>query len=181
MHHIVKKPKKGQVINMEEQRTHIISALVLHKPGVLQRVAGLFTRRGFNIESITVGTSEQENIARMTIIAKGDGKVLEQITKQLNKIIDVIKVRDLEPENTVKRELCLIKVYSPTEKVRAEVVQYVNIFRGRVIDVSPETLTIEMTGASDKIDALIDLVKGFGIKEIARTGPTAMSRGVKTI
>lgn len=166
---------------MEEQRTHIISALVLHKPGVLQRVAGLFTRRGFNIDSITVGTSEQKNIARMTIIAKGDGKVLEQITKQLNKIIEVIKVRDLEPDNTVKRELCLIKVYSPTEKSRSEIVQYVNIFRGHVIDVSPETLTIEMTGASDKIDALIDLVKGFGIKEIARTGPTAMSRGIKTI
>lgn len=181
MYHIMKQLKKGQVIKMEDQRTHIISALVLHKPGVLQRVAGLFTRRGFNIESITVGTSEQEEIARMTIIAKGDGKVLEQITKQLNKIIDVIKVRDLEPENTVKRELCLIKVHSPTEKVRAEVVQYVNIFRGHVIDVSPETLTIEMTGASDKIDALIDLVKGFGIKEIARTGPTAMSRGIKTI
>ncbi len=166
---------------MEEQQTHIISALVLHKPGVLQRVAGLFTRRGFNIESITVGTSEQEGIARMTIMAKGDGKVLEQITKQLNKLIEVIKVRDLEPENTVKRELCLIKVYSPTEKIRSEVIQYVNIFRGRVIDVSPETLTVEITGESDKIEALIDLVKGFGIKEIARTGPTAMSRGIKTI
>ena len=117
----------------------------------------------------------------MTIIANGDGKVLEQITKQLNKIIDVIKVRDLEPENTVKRELCLIKVHSPTEKVRSEVIQYINIFRGRIIDVSPETLTVEITGASDKIDALIDLVKTFGIKEIARTGPTAMSRGLKTI
>ncbi|MGB9936330.1 MAG: acetolactate synthase small subunit [Methanobacterium sp.] len=166
---------------MEEQKSHIISALVLHKPGVLQRVAGLFTRRGFNIESITVGTSEQEGIARMTIIAKGDGKVLEQITKQLNKIIDVIKVRDLDIEKTVKRELCLIKVHSPTEKIRSEVIQYANIFRGRVIDVSPETLTVEITGESDKIDALIDLVKTFGIKEIARTGPTAMSRGIKTI
>jgi acetolactate synthase-1/3 small subunit len=172
---------KGQMINMDEQRTHIISALVLHKPGVLQRVAGLFTRRGFNIESITVGTSEQKGIARMTIMAKGNEKVLEQITKQLNKIIDVIKVRDLEPENTVKRELCLIKVHSPTEKVRSEVIQYVNIFRGRIIDVSPETLTVEITGRSDKIDALIDLVMTFGIKEIARTGPTAMSRGIKTI
>lgn len=166
---------------MDEQRTHIISALVLHKPGVLQRVAGLFTRRGFNIDSITVGTSEQEGIARMTIISKGDGKVLEQITKQLNKIIEVIKVRDLDIEKTVKRELCLIKVHSPTEKVRSEVIQYVNIFRGRVIDVSPETLTVEITGESDKIDALIDLVKTFGIKEIARTGPTAMARGIKTI
>lgn len=166
---------------MDEQRTHIISALVLHKPGVLQRVAGLFTRRGFNIESITVGTSEQKGIARMTIISKGDKKILEQITKQLNKIIEVIKVRDLEPENTVKRELCLIKVHSPTEKVRSEVIQYVNIFRGRIIDVSPETLTVEITGKSYKINALIDLVKAFGIKEIARTGPTAMSRGIKTI
>ena len=180
-YHITEQQKKGQVINMEDRRTHIISALVLHKPGVLQRVAGLFTRRGYNIESITVGTSEQEGLARMTIIAKGDGKVLEQITKQLNKIIDVIKVRDLEPENTVKRELCLIKVHIPTEKVRSEIIQYANIFRGRIIDLSPETLTIEITGASDKIDALIDLVKTFGIKEIARTGPTAMSRGIKTI
>ncbi len=166
---------------MVEERTHIISALVLHKPGVLQRVAGLFTRRGFNIDSITVGTSEQEGIARMTIMAKGDEKILEQITKQLNKIIDVIKVRDLEPERTVKRELCLIKVHTPTEMVRSEVIQYINIFRGRIIDVSPETLTVEITGESDKIEALIDLVKSFGIKEIARTGPTAMSRGIKTI
>jgi len=166
---------------MENQRTHIISALVLHKPGVLQRVAGLFTRRGFNIDSITVGTSEQENVARMTIISKGDEKVLEQITKQLNKLIDVIKVRDLDVETTVKRELCLIKVHSPTEQTRSEVIQYASIFRGRIIDVSPETLTIEITGATDKIDALIDLLKGFGIKEIARTGPTAISRGIKTI
>jgi len=179
--HITGMLKRGQAIKMDEERTHIISALVLHKPGVLQRVAGLFTRRGFNIDSITVGISEQEGLARMTIMAKGDEKVLEQITKQLNKIIDVIKVRDLEPEKTVKRELCLIKVHTPTEKVRSEVIQYVNIFRGRVIDVSPETLTVEITGESDKIEALIDLVKAFGIKEIARTGPTAMSRGIKTI
>ncbi|MBM4240495.1 MAG: acetolactate synthase small subunit [Euryarchaeota archaeon] len=166
---------------MEDQRTHIISALVLHKPGVLQRIAGLFTRRGFNIDSITVGTSEHADIARITIIAKGDERVLEQITKQLNKLIDVIKVRDLDPESTVKRELCLIKVHAPSEQVRSEVVQYASIFRGRIIDVSPETLTIEITGASDKIDALIDMVRSFGIKEIARTGPTAISRGTKTI
>lgn len=164
-----------------ERRTHIISALVLHKPGVLQRVAGLFTRRGFNIENITVGTSEKDNMARMTIIARGDEKVLEQITKQLNKLIDVIKVRDLEPEITVKRELCLIKVHAPAERIRSEVIQYANIFRGRIIDVSPENLTVEITGSPDKIDALIDLLRSFGIKEIARTGPTAISRGTKTI
>jgi acetolactate synthase-1/3 small subunit len=168
------------VINME-RRTHIISALVEHKPGVLQRVAGLFTRRGFNIDSITVGESETTGLARMTIIAQGDQKVLEQITKQLNKLIDVIKVRDLDPESTVKRELCLIKVHAPSESIRAEVIQYASIFRGRIIDVSSEALTVEITGDSDKIDALLDLLKGFGIKELARTGPTAMSRGMKTI
>ncbi|OPY29914.1 MAG: acetolactate synthase 3 regulatory subunit [Methanobacterium sp. PtaU1.Bin242] len=164
---------------MDEQRTHIISALVLHKPGVLQRVAGLFTRRGFNIENITVGTSENEDMARMTIIAQGDEKVLEQITKQLNKLIDVIKVRDLEPDSTVKRELCLIKIHAPAERIRSEVIQYANIFRGRIIDVSPETLTVEITGSPDKIEALIELLRGFGIKEIARTGPTAISRGMQ--
>jgi len=169
------------VIKVEESRTHIISALVLHKPGVLQRVAGLFTRRGFNIETITVGTSENENLARMTIISKGDEKVLEQITKQLNKLIDVIKVRDLDPGSSVKRELCLIKVHTASDNARAEVIQYTNIFRGRVIDVSPETLTVEITGDPEKIEALIDLVSIFGIKEIARTGPTAITRGNKTI
>lgn len=169
------------MIKLEESRTHIISALVLHKPGVLQRVSGLFTRRGFNIETITVGTSENKNLARMTIISKGDEKVLEQITKQLNKLIDVIKVRDLDPDITVKRELCLIKVHTATEKARAEVIQYTNIFRGRVIDVNPETLTVEITGDPEKIEAMIDLVSNFGIKEIARTGPTAITRGNKTI
>lgn len=163
------------------ERSHIISALVEHKPGVLQRVAGLFTRRGFNIDTITVGETEKKKLARMTIIAKGDDKVLEQITKQLNKLIDVIKVRDLEMETTVKRELCLIKVHTPLEKIRSEVIQYAGIFRGRIIDVSPETLTVEITGDPEKIDALIDLLRNFGIKEVARTGPTAMSRGIKTI
>ena len=166
---------------MDESRTHIISALVLHKPGVLQRIAGLFTRIGFNIENITVGTSEQEHLARMTIIAKGDEKVLEQITKQLNKLIEVIKVRDLEPQITVKRELCLIKVHTANEKVRSKVIQYANIFHGRIIDVGPDTLTIEITGPPEKIESLIDLVRIFGIKEVARTGPTAISRGTKTM
>ncbi len=166
---------------MDEQRTHIISALVLHKPGVLQRVSGLFTRRGFNIENITVGTSEQDDMARMTIITQGDEKVLEQITKQLNKLIDVVKVRDLDPESTVKRELCLIKIHAASERIRSEVIQYANIFRGRIIDVSPETLTVEITGTPEKIEALIDLLRGFGIKEIARTGPTAISRGMQDV
>lgn len=160
-----------------EVKTHIISAIVEHKPGVLQRVAGLFTRRGFNIESITVGESEMPGLARMTIIAKGDDKILEQLTKQLNKLIDVIKVRDLKPTNIVKRELCMVKVHAPDEKSRSEIIQYANIFRGRIIDVSTETLTVEVTGDSDKIDAFIELLTSFGIKELARTGSTAMTRG----
>lgn len=164
-----------------ELKTHIISTIVEHKPGVLQRVSGLFTRRGFNIENITVGESETPGLARMTIIAKGDDKLLEQLTKQLNKLIDVIKVRDLEPTNIVQRELCLIKVHAPEERARSEIIQYANIFRGRIVDVSTETLTVEITGDTDKIDAFIELMTGFGIKELARTGPTAMSRGPKTI
>ncbi|ADP76857.1 acetolactate synthase, small subunit [Methanothermus fervidus DSM 2088] len=162
-------------------RTHTISALVEHKPGVLQRISGLFTRRGYNIESITVGESENPELARMTIIVKGDEKVLEQITKQLNKLVDVIKVRDLDPKTTVMRELCLIKVHAPDESSRSEVIQYANIFRGRIVDVSPETLTVEVTGDPEKINALISLLESFGIKELARTGPTAISRGKKTI
>jgi acetolactate synthase-1/3 small subunit len=166
---------------MDEQRSHIISALVMHRPGVLQRVSGLFTRRGFNIDSITVGPSEQDGLARMTIISRGDDKILEQIIKQLNKIIEVIKVRDLDPEGTVVRELCLIKTHATSESARSEIIQYANIFRGRIVDVGPENLTLEITGTPDKIDALIDLLRAYGIKEIARTGPTAISRGSKTI
>lgn len=169
------------MINVDELRSHIISAIVMHRPGVLQRVAGLFTRRGFNIDSITVGPSEQEGLARMTIISTGDDKVLEQITKQLNKIIEVIKVRDLNADVTVTRELCLIKTHATSERARSEIIQYANIFRGRIVDVGPENLTLEITGAPEKIDALIDLLKSFGVKEVARTGPTAISRGSKTI
>jgi len=174
-------PRKLEVINVDELRSHIISAIVMHRPGVLQRVAGLFTRRGFNIDSITVGPSEQEGLARMTIISTGDDKVLEQITKQLNKIIEVIKVRDLNADVTVTRELCLIKTHATSERARSEIIQYANIFRGRIVDVGPENLTLEINGAPEKIDALIDLLNSFGVKEVARTGPTAISRGSKTI
>jgi acetolactate synthase-1/3 small subunit len=178
---IVLQPRRREAIRMNEQKDHIISAIVQHRPGVLQRVAGLFTRRGFNIDSITVGPSEQNGMARMTIISHGDEKVLEQITKQLNKIIEVIKVRDLDPEGTVTRELCLIKTHAITERARSEIIQYANIFRGRIIDAGSENLTLEITGTPEKIDALIDLLRSYGIKEIARTGSTAISRGSKTI
>ncbi|WP_067260570.1 acetolactate synthase small subunit [Methanobrevibacter cuticularis] len=159
-----------------ETDTHVISTLVENRPGVLQNVSSLFTRRGFNIESITVGGSETEGFARMVIVAKGDERVLEQITKQLNKLVDIIKVRDLDPQNTVKRELCLIKVKTDDEKKRSEIIQYTNIFRGKVIDISENSLTVEITGNPSKINALISMLKSFGIQKISRTGPTAIER-----
>ncbi|ALT67868.1 acetolactate synthase small subunit [Methanobrevibacter millerae] len=156
---------------------HVISTLVENKPGVLQKVAGLFTRRDFNIDSITVGESEVNGLARMVITVKADEKILEQVTKQLNKLVDVVKIKDIS-KNAVKRELCLIKVNIPNEKSRAEIMQYANIFRAKIVDVTEETLIIEITGDMEKINAFISLLKGYGIKKISRTGLTAMARGV---
>ena len=156
---------------------HVISTLVEDKPGVLQKVAGMFNRRGFNIESITVGKSEVEGQSRMVITVHADEKGLEQVTKQLNKLIDVIKIKDIS-KNAVKRELCLIKVNIPNEKARAEIMQYSNIFRAKILDVTEETLVIELTGDKQKINAFISLLENYGIKKIARTGLTAMARGV---
>ena len=156
---------------------HVISTLVENKPGVLQKVAGLFTRRDFNIDSITVGESEVDGLARMVITVKAEDVVLEQVTKQLNKLVDVIKIKDIT-KNAVKRELCLIKVNIPNEKARAEIMQYANIFRAKIVDVTEETLIIEITGDIDKTNAFISLLKGYGIKRISRTGLTAMARGV---
>lgn len=166
---------------MENERTHIISAIVENKPGVLYSVANLFRRRGFNIESISVGPTEQEDLARMTVTVKGDEKTIEQVVKQLNKLIDVVKVSRLDPENVVTREMALIKVHVSETKARSDVMNYVDVFRGRIVDISPETLMVEITGGSDKIDAFIDLMKSFGIKELARTGITALSRGAKSV
>ena len=156
---------------------HIISTLVEDKPGVLQKVAGLFNRRGFNIDSITVGNSEVEGLSRMVISVHADKKGLEQVIKQLNKLVDVIKIKDIT-KTAVKRELCLIKVNVPNEKARAEIMQYTNIFRAKILDVTEETLVIELTGDKKKINAFISLVENYGIKRIARTGLTAMARGV---
>ena len=160
-----------------EEKYHVISTLVENKPGVLQKVAGLFTRRDFNIDSITVGESEVNGLARMVITVKADDKILEQVTKQLNKLVDVIKIKDMS-KNAVKRELCLVKVNIPNEKARAEIMQYANIFRAKIVDVTEETLIIELTGDMKKINAFISLLKGYGIKKISRTGLTAMSRGI---
>jgi acetolactate synthase-1/3 small subunit len=166
---------------MESRKTRVIAALVENKPGVLHSVSNMFRRRGFNIESITVGRTEQEDLSRMTITVKGDEKTLEQIVKQMNKLIDVVKVSQLEPENIVTRELALIKVNVPDNKSRSDVINCVDVFRGRVVDVSPEALTIEITGTPDKIDAFLNLMRTYGIMELARTGLTALSRGIRSI
>ena len=160
-----------------DKNYHIISTLVEDKPGVLQKVAGLFNRRGFNIDSITVGESGVEGLSRMVITVHADKKGLEQVTKQLNKVVDVIKIKDIT-KTAIKRELCLVKVNVPNEKARAEIMQYTNIFRAKVLDVTEETLVIELTGEKQKINAFISLVENYGIKRIARTGVTAMARGV---
>ena len=160
-----------------DEKYHVISTLVENKPGVLQKAAGLFTRRDFNIDSITVGESEVDGLARMVITVKADEKILEQVIKQLNKLVDVIKIKDIS-KNAVKRELCLVKVNIPNEKARAEIMQYANIFRAKIVDVTEETLIIEITGDMEKTNAFISLLKGYGIKKISRTGLTAMARGV---
>ena len=166
---------------MENGKTKVIAALVENKPGVLHSIANMFRRREFNIESITVGHTEQKGLARMTITVNGDEKTLEQIIKQMNKLIDVVKVSSLEPENIVTRELALVKVNVPDTKTRSDIINCVEVFRGRVVDVSSETLTIEITGTPDKIDAFLNLMKTYGIMELARTGLTALSRGPKSI
>jgi acetolactate synthase I/III small subunit len=162
---------------MGEVKQHVLSVLVEHKPGVMQRISSLFARRRFNIESITVGETEHPDIARMTIVTRGDERILEQITKQMNKLVNVIKVSDLDFDSCVRRELCIIKVNTPDEKHKTQVMQYASVFRGNIIDVSPKTTSVEIIGDSIKINAFLSMVRGIGIKEIARTGVTAIQRG----
>lgn len=160
---------------------HTISIIVENKTGVLQRIAGLFTRRDFNIDNISVGKTSDANISRITITTYGDDKTLEQIIKQLNKLIEVIKVREMKPDQTIRRQLALIKIHAPTEQAKSEIIQYTNIFRGKIADVTPKTITIEITGNPDKINALIELIRPYGIKEMTKTGITAITRGQKTL
>lgn len=159
---------------------HVLSVLVENQSGVLSRVSGLFSRRGYNIDSLSVGVTEDPSVSRMTIVVRGDDYILEQIKKQLNKLIDVIKVIELDPKQSVFRELMLIKV-NARENSRASIIEIVDIFRASVVDVSSETLTVEMTGDEDKIEAFINLMKPYGIREIVRTGLTALERGSKEI
>ncbi|MGG1555889.1 MULTISPECIES: acetolactate synthase small subunit [Paenibacillus] len=155
---------------------HTISVLVNNQPGVLQRVSGLFGRRGFNIESITVGESEEIGLSRMVIVTTGDDSTLEQISKQLYKLVDVIKVVDLSSNPMVARELALIKV-SAEPIMRPEILGIVETFRAAVVDIGPASLIVQVVGDSEKIDAMVELLRPYGIRELSRTGVTAMVRG----
>jgi len=155
---------------------HIISAIVENKPGVLAHISGLFAGRGFNIDSLAVGETEDPARSRMTVVARGDDAVLEQIRKQLGKIIDVIKVSDFSDSQCVERDLTLLKVAAKPEK-RGEVFEIVEVFRGKVVDIGPRHLTLEISGPEKKVEAFIDLMKPYGIREVVRTGLIAMARG----
>jgi acetolactate synthase-1/3 small subunit len=155
---------------------HTLVALVEDKPGVLNRIASLFRRRAFNIQSLAVGSSEQPGLSRMTIVAVGDSAQVEQVRKQLDKLINVVKVSDITEGDMVARELALIKVKA-TASTRNEIMQIVNIFRANIVDVAPGSLTVEVTGDEDKLDSLLGLLRNFGVKEISRTGRIALTRG----
>ena len=157
---------------------HTISVLVENEFGVLTRVASLFSGRGFNIDSLSVAPTNEEGMSRMTIVTRGDENILEQITKQLNKLIDVIKVIDFTEGSAIDRELALVKVTAEDEN-RAEVLRIVDIFRAKIIDVTPKSYTIEATGSPLKIDAILELLRPLGLKELVRTGAVAIGRGAK--
>ena len=165
--------------NGGEPRKHTISVLVENKFGVLSRVAGLFSARGYNIESLSVGETLDPSVSRMTIVVTGDEFVIEQVMKQLHKLIDVIKVNDLTDDSHVERELVLIRVNAEPQH-RAEVMRTADIFRARVIDVTPVSFVLEATGDEGKLEALLELLRPMGIQEIVRTGKVAISRGPKT-
>ena len=160
------------------QSKHTITALVEDKPGVLNRISSMFRRRGFNIASLAVGQSEIPNLSRMTFVVEGDDAIVEQVTKHLHKLIDVIKVSDISNENVVSRELALIRVKANVQ-TRSEIMQIVDIFRANIVDVGTDSLIVEVTGDEDKVDSLQNLLRSFGVLEVMRTGTIAMSRGVE--
>ncbi len=160
--------------------THTLSVLVENKPGVLARVAGLFSRRGFNIDSLAVGPTEHPEVSRMTIVVSVEDLPLEQVTKQLNKLVNVLKIVELEPAQSVQRELLLLKVRADQE-TRSHVLETVNLFRAKVVDVATDAVTIEATGTTDKLDALIRVLEPFGIRELVQSGMVAVARGGRSM
>ena len=159
---------------------YVLSVLVENHPGVLSKVSGLFSRRGYNIDSLTVGVTEDPTISRITIVVYGDEYIMEQITKQLNKLVVVIKILELNLERAVYREMALIKV-TATQATRASIIEIVNVFRANIIDLSEDSMIIEITGDEEKLSALIEILRPYGIKELIRTGLTALQRGSKSI
>lgn len=157
-------------------RKHVLSILVENRPGVLARVAGLFSRRGFNIDTLAVGPTEDPNISRITLTLDGAIHPIDQVTKQLHKLINVLKIRDMEPEETVAREMALFKVSAAVEN-RAEIVQFAEIFRAKIVDVSRRALIVEVTGSHDKIEAFESMLRPHGLLEMVRTGEVALARG----
>src|ERR671918_2060709 len=162
--------------SMHTGRKHILSILVENKPGVLTRIAGLFARRGFNIDTLTVGPTDDEHLSRITLTVDGALHPIDQVTKQLHKLVNVLKIRDLEPRDTVARELAMFKVAADATQ-RAEIMQVVEIFRAKIIDVQRRTVIVEVTGTHDKVEAFERMVRPFGLVEMARTGEIALSRG----
>jgi acetolactate synthase I/III small subunit len=158
------------------QHKHVISMLVEDQPGVLTRIAGMFARRNYNIDTITVGKTNKKGISKMVITVIGDDSIIEQVEKQLNKLIDTVKVSEMD-KGSVIRELCLIKVAAKDKKSKDELLNYSKIYKVKFVDVDPKSMTLEIIGTPDKIDSFIEIVKGYGIQDISRTGVTAISRG----
>ena len=159
-------------------RKHVLSILAENKPGVLTRIAGLFARRGFNIDTLAVGPTEDPNISRITLTLDGAVHPIDQVTKQLHKLVNVLKIRDMEPEETIAREMALFKVSSAVEN-RAEIMQFAEIFRAKIVDVARRTMTIEVTGSADKIEAFERMIRPHGLVEMVRTGEVAIARGAE--
>jgi len=162
-------------------RSHTLVVLVEDKPGVMNRIVSLFRQRGFNIDSIAVGPSETSGLSRITLVAKGDDQKIEQLVKQLYKILEVIKIQDVTDENLIQRELALVKV-TATERTRSDIMRLVtDVYRARIVDAAPDSLIIEVTGPSEKIESLLTMIRPYGIKEVARTGVVAMARGSRAV
>ena len=159
-----------------KQKKHVISMLVEDQPGVLTRIAGMFARRGFNIDTLTVGKTTKKGISKMVITVIGNDATLEQVEKQVNKLIDTVKVMEMHPDKSVIRELCLVKVAISNNKQKEEILRYTKIYKTKIVDITQKYITAELIGTPAKIDAFIDLMKQFGIKEVSRTGVTAVSR-----
>ena len=166
-----------RIINMER---YTLSVLVENNPGVLSRVVGLFSRRGFNIHSLSVGTTQDPHVSRITIEVNGDALTVEQVSKQLSKLMEIIKIKTLRDNEIVKRGLALVKI-KVTPKTRSEVIEITNVFRANIVDISPNTITVEITGHERKVNAFLDLVDTYGIEELSRTGMTALERGANML